>query len=105
MLYELDLFTYFLSFKTFFFQPMRAAAILEAYVKLLIDDERCGHLVAIYTASLPPEKQLFSYASFLETVTDSTLRRKYVELAEEAGKEIQISSDGLFYYFLLVPWI
>ena len=73
---------YFLSFLP---QSSKSAAILEAYVKLLIEDERCGHLVAVYTASLPPEAQLSCYASFLETITDSDLRRKYVSLAEEAG--------------------
>lgn len=62
-------------------------AILEAYVKDLID-ERYLPLVAWYTAMLPKDSQVYWYAKFLEGVTKRPERELCLMLAEDADLDV-----------------
>ncbi|XP_070540867.1 nuclear pore complex protein Nup107-like [Ptychodera flava] len=62
-------------------------AILEAYVKDLIEDKNTG-LVATYTATLPLAMQITCYARFLEGIHEKDERQHCLQLAEEAGLDI-----------------
>ncbi|XP_077992386.1 nuclear pore complex protein Nup107-like [Glandiceps talaboti] len=62
-------------------------AILEAYVKDLIQDKNTN-LVATYTATLPPAMQVTCYAKFLEGIHERDERQRCLQLAEDAGLDI-----------------
>nr|CAB3264502.1 nuclear pore complex protein Nup107-like [Phallusia mammillata] len=70
------------------FNVEHADTILKAFVSFLIQDESTSHMVAMYTAFLPKDEQLSSYAEFLSTVEDPQLRHEFLQLAEEAGLDI-----------------
>lgn len=59
--------------------------VLKAYVSLLIQDQH-PDLVASYVSQLPADIATTQYAAFLETVTQSDLRPRSLQLATDAGK-------------------
>ncbi|XP_032220612.2 nuclear pore complex protein Nup107 isoform X2 [Nematostella vectensis] len=62
-------------------------SILKAYVQCLIDDHQVP-LVATYTATLPQDLQVQTYAYFLEEIVDRKERQKCLEYAEAAHLDI-----------------
>ncbi|XP_031573493.1 nuclear pore complex protein Nup107-like [Actinia tenebrosa] len=69
-------------------QEELSCPLLKAYVQNLIDDCQVP-LVATYTATLPPELQIDTYAYFLEEIIDRKERQRCLELAESAGLDVQ----------------
>lgn len=69
--------------------PDQCVAILKAYVQALIDEKQID-LVATYTATLPPEIQIQTYAYFLEGVTDTQQRRKCLDFASSVGLDVPL---------------
>ncbi|GAB1607838.1 nuclear pore complex protein Nup107-like [Argonauta hians] len=63
--------------------------ILQGYVNLLIENKMV-HQVATYVATLPRTWQHTAYAQFLEGVEKKEDRHLYLELAKEAGLEVDI---------------
>lgn len=71
----------------FLTQDEKSEVILESYVRYLASEERTSHLVANYTATLNPVKQVIVYSDFLKTVEDKDLRQQFLELANDAGMQ------------------
>ncbi|XP_061523794.1 nuclear pore complex protein Nup107 isoform X1 [Phycodurus eques] len=61
--------------------------VLKAYVTPLIRDQRTD-LVASYVSQLPADLATAQYAAFLETVSQSELRPRCLQLATEAGLDV-----------------
>ncbi|XP_061085410.1 nuclear pore complex protein Nup107 [Conger conger] len=61
--------------------------VLKAYIQLLIGK---GHtdLIAFYVSHLPADMAVAEYAHFLESVSETELRKRCLELAREAGLEV-----------------
>ncbi|EEB10806.1 Nuclear pore complex protein Nup107, putative [Pediculus humanus corporis] len=64
-------------------------AVIEAYVKLLIE-MRESKLVAWYVSQLSQEDQIYYYAAFLEEITDSEERNACLKAAQEAGLNVDV---------------
>lgn len=63
--------------------------VLKAYISLLIRDQQT-ELVASYVGQLPAELATAQYAAFLETVDQTELRPRCLELAADAGKQTKM---------------
>uniref|UniRef100_A0A7N5ZPP6 Nuclear pore complex protein n=1 Tax=Anabas testudineus TaxID=64144 RepID=A0A7N5ZPP6_ANATE len=61
--------------------------VLKAYISLLIRDQQT-ELVASYVGQLPAELATAQYAAFLETVDQTELRPRCLELAADAGLDV-----------------
>ncbi|XP_074482371.1 nuclear pore complex protein Nup107 [Sebastes fasciatus] len=61
--------------------------VMKAYVTLLIRDQQTD-LVASYVSQLPAELGIVQYAAFLETVNQSELRPRCLQLATDAGLDV-----------------
>ncbi|KAJ2495725.1 Nucleoporin nup84, partial [Coemansia sp. RSA 2052] len=67
--------------------PDAVAAVLDAYIDLLIRENR--DLVAVYVACLPPGRQTEAYAQFLRTVEDpAPARMQLLALAAAHGLDV-----------------
>ncbi|XP_076635424.1 nuclear pore complex protein Nup107 [Colletes latitarsis] len=62
--------------------------VLSAYVHVLIEMDD-PILIAFYTAMLPQEAQVTSYASYLETIKDYEQRKKCLTAAEDANLNVE----------------
>ncbi|XP_012255670.2 nuclear pore complex protein Nup107 [Athalia rosae] len=62
--------------------------VLAAYVQILIEMGD-PNLVAFYTATLPQEEQITTYARFLENVQDYELRKRCIAAAEATNLHIE----------------
>lgn len=62
--------------------------VLAAYVKILIEMGD-PNLVAFYTATLPQEDQITTYACYLENVEDYELRKRCLAAAEVANLHVE----------------
>lgn len=62
--------------------------VLSAYVHVLIEIDD-PMLIAFYTAMLPQEAQVTSYASYLETIKDYEQRKKCLTAAEDANLNVE----------------
>eukprot|EP01135_Chromosphaera_perkinsii_P008179 Nk52_evm1s1178 gene=Nk52_evmTU1s1178 len=62
--------------------------IIEAYVRHLIQTKQRG-AVALYTSALAEETQVLIYAGFLEELSGTEERQHYLQLAENAGLDLQ----------------
>lgn len=74
--------------------------VMKAYVTLLIRDQQTD-LVASYVSQLPAELGIVQYAAFLETVNQSELRPRCLQLATDAGKNTEThahTDDNKHYY-------
>ncbi|XP_063228293.1 nuclear pore complex protein Nup107 [Bacillus rossius redtenbacheri] len=63
--------------------------VLEAYVRVLMEKQE-PRLVAYYVSALPPDLQVELYASFLRNVVDPEDRRLCLELADNAGLDVDV---------------
>nr|XP_057934164.1 nuclear pore complex protein Nup107 isoform X2 [Doryrhamphus excisus] len=61
--------------------------VLKAFIALLIRDQQT-ELVASYVSQLPADLATAQYAAFLETVSQSELRPRCLQLATEAGLDV-----------------
>lgn len=62
--------------------------VLAAYVKILIDIGD-PNLVAFYTATLPQEDQITTYARYLENVRDYEMRKRCLTAAEQTNLHVE----------------
>ncbi|XP_062572533.1 nuclear pore complex protein Nup107-like [Saccostrea cucullata] len=62
-------------------------AVLEAYVRYLIEDDH-KELVSHYVSKLPPKAQVHWYARFLEGITNVEEKQMCLQLAEEVNLDI-----------------
>ncbi|XP_053669836.1 nuclear pore complex protein Nup107 [Anopheles nili] len=69
------------------FQEDIGDKVIKRYVEHLIQVGE-PHLVAFYTAALPPAVELLLYAQFLETISDSERRKKALEEAYNFGLDV-----------------
>ncbi|KAA8580399.1 hypothetical protein FQN60_005934 [Etheostoma spectabile] len=66
--------------------------VLKAYVSLLVRDQQTD-LVASYVSQLPADVATVQYAAFLETVNQPELRPRCLQLATDAGRDVECATS------------